>query len=156
MRKELIKMFLTKEIEIEVVKMPSIEDVRMITEINHQRVMAENQKKEEERKRAYERAKLNALADLPNFINFINRQIEKSCAEGYSYVSFSIDDTYSTPNGNHDKRCEYIVPGLVSYELIEEINNIYTALGFKSECRLIHCSSPYAYRTGEIDISWRE
>lgn len=149
-------MLLTKEIEIQVVKMPSIEDVRMITEINHQRVMAEKKKKEEERERAYERAKLNAFADLPNFINFINQQIEKSCLEGYSSVSFSVDDTYSTPSGKHDKRCKYIVSGKASYELFEEINKIYTALGFNSECRKICCSSPYAYREGEIDISWQK
>lgn len=149
-------MFLTKEIEIEVVKMPSIEDVRMITEINHQRVMAEEKKKKEEQMKAYEMEKMRAFADLPNFINFINEQIEKSCSEGHSYVLFSVDDTYFHRKGGHDKRCKYIVPGRASYELFEEINKIYTALGFKSECRQICCSSPYAYREGEIDISWQK
>ena len=95
-----------------------------------------------------------ALADLPNLIKFINEQIEKSCNEGKRSVYFSIDDTFSTPKGNHDKRCIYIVPGKVSTELFENINKIYSSIGFASDCSEINCWGPTRYREGVIDISW--
>ena len=145
-------MFETTEIEIKVVKMPSIENVKIISEINRKRVADEKRKEEEEKRQHYEAEIERGLADLPNLIEFINKKIEESCLKGRKSVCFSVDDTYL--NRKHDKRCEYIVPGKASYQLFKHINEIYSSLGFTSECKDICCWGPTAYREGEIYIYW--
>lgn len=142
----------TTKIEVKVIPMPSIEDVKRVSEINHQRVLAEKQKEQEEFFQKCELNKQRALADLPNIIEFINKKIEKSCLEGRKSVYFSIDDTHSSQK--HDERCEYIVPGMVGYEFFDRLNEIYSSLGFNSECKNINCWGPTAYREGEIYIHW--
>jgi hypothetical protein len=132
------------KVKIEVLEMPTPEEMKTLSEHRKQEIL-----KEEEFRRVTMKNK--ALADLPNFIRFVNERIENNANKGLKCVNFSFDDESF---GLRDPRCEYRFKGEFDYSLAEKISQIYTEIGYECECRHICCTNGMCYRTGTLYISW--
>lgn len=131
-------------VRIEMIEMPTAIEVRAYAEQQKERI--EKMLKE----KAIEMDK-KATADLPRFIRFINDEIEKAKLEGKSCIHFSFN---SERWEKTDPRCIFTFKGTPSRTHTDFIADLYESLGFYGWCHCIECMNNYAYRDGEVYLSW--
>lgn len=130
------------EIKVEIIQMPSAEEMRNFSEIRKEEIEKSNR---ERRERNLALAKNN----LPNFLKYVNERIKILANSGLHHLDFSFDD--SSFSDVRDKRCIYTFPGYFDYSLAKEIEKIYKECGFICHCR--DFGSSY-YRVGHISLDW--
>lgn len=130
------------EIKVEIVQMPSAEEMRNFSEIRREEI----EKSYRERR---ERNLALAKNDLPKFLKYVNEKIEIFASNGAHHLDFSFDD--SNFSDVRDERCLYTFPGSFDYSLAKEIEEIYEKCGFICHCK--DFGNSY-YRTGHISLDW--
>lgn len=132
------------EVVIKTVEMPIADNVRKVAEVRHQQLVEEYHEK-------LRTAFRLAEEDFPNFLAFVNAEIDKASYNGKKSVAISFDDVYHYGNTQRDPRCSYRFQGYFSKDLAEKLEYIYKQLGFSCYCKWF-CSS--TYRIGYIEICW--
>ena len=136
------------KVKIEILEMPTAEEMRELSRVRHKERIAEEKFKRETSRNL-------ARADLSNFLRFVNQKIANCSEEGFVGFSINFDDTYHFGGNTKDERCEFRFNGEFTYDLAKEIETIYKNLGYKCECSTISVVNSYCYRIGYLDISWR-
>ena len=131
-------------INLDVINMPNAAETRIITEICKQQIAYEQREKEVNMEN-------RATEDLPRFIRYINSRIEKARTHGWSSVHFS----YNSEQWEiKDSRCDFTFKGTPNEKHAEFVSNLYKELGFYGYVHSICCTNCYAYRDGEVYLSW--
>lgn len=135
------------KVKIEILEMPTAEEMKELARARRDERVAKEKFETETNENL-------ARADLPDFLRFINQKIAEVSNKGYVGFSISFDDTYHFGKNIRDERCKFRFNGKFTYELAEEIENIYKNLGYECECSQLCVVNSCCYRIGTFDIRW--
>lgn len=131
-------------IKIEIIEMPDVNEVRATSILRKEQIAYEEMKK-------YEARQQRATDDLPRFIRYINDRIDNAKLHGQRVVNFSYNSEYWKEK---DLRCDYTFKGTPNHTHAQFVTDLYNQLGFEGYVHSICCSTPTAYRDGEVYLHW--
>lgn len=132
------------QIQIEVIEMPNVDEVRAVSTIRRQELAQQEQARIDEMER-------KATQDLPRLIRFINQQIEEAKMKGLSCVQFSLNDEQWKVK---DPRCIFTCKGRFDPNHAKFLDKLYKELGFKGWIDYLAPVHNRCYRSGSVYLYW--
>ncbi len=132
------------EIRVEIIEMPSADEVRAVSTMRRQEIAQQEQARDD-------LMVSRATQDLSRFIRFINQQIEEAKMRGLSCVEFSFNDEQWKVK---DARCIFTFKGRYTHNHAKFLDKLYKELGFKGWIDYLAPVHNRCYRSGSVYLYW--